>query len=901
MDIDVGELKKGFKKSVDFVKQKKVINIFIIVFLLALLIGGIWVRTQNLPLLIDGTTGEYLPVALDPFYFLRVSEAIISEGGLPEYDLMRIRPNWPVEWTNEFLPQANVLLYKIANIFSGNFTLRYINVISPVIYFALSLILFFFLILNLTKSRISAVLGSIFLTIIPSYLYRTMAGFSDHESIGMLGFFAVMLVYALSLNKIDKQNIKMNKIVLFGLLTGFLTTFASAAWGGVAKFVFMIIPISFFLIWIIKFKKTNETKDKTMLNYFVFYLVWFLSTILFSPILSYPFSVIISKITTPSALLAPIMILFMIADYFIIKLRKDNFKFFKKEQIEKFRIVFSFVIAIIVGAILLSFVGINVFGFFGNIINILIRPFGGGRIGSTVAENAQPYLMDWIGQIGKLFLWLFYFGMLFVGFEFSKGIGKKVNRVKFSIVWVLLISGVLFSRISSSSLLNGDNFISKFVYFGGLLLFVVYFIWLYFKDEIKVKNELLIMMVWSVFILLAGRSAIRLFFIVTPLICLMAGYAISRLYHYAKKNKDDLVKTLLFLILILAFVGIIFSSINLAKATIGQAKYTGPSANYQWQNAMSWVRDNTEQGSIFLHWWDYGYWVQYLGERPTLADGGHFQGDIKTHMIGRYVLTTPNPDTAKSFMKANDVSYLLIDPTDLGKYPAYSKIGSDATSNDRYSWLPVIPLNPAQTQETRDGLFRIYPGGTAVDQDIIYNENGTEIFLPEGQAGVAGFILEDANGEFKQPEGVFAYNGNQAKLPIRYLFYNGKLVDFGQGVESTLVVIPSIKNGNGQIEIFGAVIYLSPKVMNSLFAQLYLMNDPNNLYPDLELAHAEDDQVVTALKFQGIDVGEFIYYGGFRGPIKIWEVEHSDDIIAREEFLRFEGEFAELDDLEFRK
>jgi len=43
---------------------------------------------------------------------------------------------------------------------------------------------------------------------------------------------------------------------------------------------------------------------------------------------------------------------------------------------------------------------------------------------------------------------------------------------------------------------------------------------------------------------------------------------------------------------------------------------------------MSWVRENTNPGEVFVHWWDYGYWVEYLGERPTLADGGHFSRRI---------------------------------------------------------------------------------------------------------------------------------------------------------------------------------------------------------------------------------------------------------------------------------
>ena len=142
--------------------------------------------------------GEYIPVALDPFYFLRLAETIQDQGSLPDFDSMRYLP-LKVGFSNEIGPQAVVLLYKIISVFDKEATIAFVNVISPVIFFALGLILFFFLMYVLTNSKTTALLSSGFLAVIPLYLHRTMAGFSDHESIGMLAFFLVMLVYALGL------------------------------------------------------------------------------------------------------------------------------------------------------------------------------------------------------------------------------------------------------------------------------------------------------------------------------------------------------------------------------------------------------------------------------------------------------------------------------------------------------------------------------------------------------------------------------------------------------------------------------------------------------------------------------------------------------------------------------
>ena len=77
------------------------------------------------------------------------------------------------------------------------------------------------------------------------------------------------------------------------------------------------------------------------------------------------------------------------------------------------------------------------------------------------------------------------------------------------------------------------------------------------------------------------------------------------------------------------------------------------------------------------------------------------------------------------------------------------------------------------------------------------------------------------------------------------------------------------------------------------------MDDPFNNYESIELAHMEQDPFVQNIKSNGIAIEEFVFYGGFRGPIKIWKVDYPEGTATREEFLRTSGEYAELDNLEF--
>ena len=474
--IDIKEeedIKKEFKtsigKSFNFLKQKKVLNILIIVLFIFILITSVSIRTKNLHLLKDSTTGRYIPLALDPYYFLRISETMISGEGLSEYDPMR-KP-FEVSWSSEVLPLSIVFLYKLMNIL-GDYSLEFVDIISPVIFFVLALVVSYFLIYYLTRSKLGALIGSAFLAFIPSFLYRTMAGFADHESLGILAFFLVILAYTFALNFLNKNNQTLKKAVLYGLFVGLLTTFTIVSWGGVANFVFMIIPIGFFIFWIIKYKIPIQ---KEMVNSLGFYIAWIIFGSFFTIFFGYNILNTVSRFMMGTSGIGSLAVLiFIIIDYFLV------FKKFRKIK-EHFRTLYSFGITIILGILGLILIGKNPFTILVDIFRGLLYPFGLQRVSLTVAENAQPYLMEWIIQMGGVLFWFFYLGCIFIGIEIAKSIKKRLSKVFFIFLWILMISGILFSRISGDSIFNGSNFISQFFYFIGLLLFSIYFIRLIFK------------------------------------------------------------------------------------------------------------------------------------------------------------------------------------------------------------------------------------------------------------------------------------------------------------------------------------------------------------------------------------------------------------------------------------
>jgi len=902
------------KKGKEILSKQWVQWSFVLVLLAVVLALSTSVRLSNLDLLVDETSGEYIPLALDPYYFLRMSETYADNGGeLPEFDEMRFNVAEDTVWHNEIMYKVVYHMYKIANVFNSEISLQYINVISPVIFYAIGLAVFFFLCWLLSDNKFVSLLASSFLAFTPAFLYRTMAGFSDHESIGVMAFVIALTSFILYIRKFEfKKKNNLRDGVLFGLLVGFLTTFTILSWTGVAKFLFIIFPLAFILIWFLHFNKAKFVKDE-MVGSIGFYSSLVLGIFLFSFLFGYSFSYILGLFTSSSGMLMLLALVLCFVDMFLLMF-KQKISFFK----DKFRLLYDLFISSVLGFFGLFVLGKNPFVMVFNLVKSLVTPFGTGRIGLTVAENAQPYLVDWINNTGAVVFWLFFVGAVLFGLRLCN-IKDVKKKSLFYLSYVLMVCGIVFSRISLNSVLNGDGFLSGVVYFVPLLFFFVSFVKLYLSGDLKIRSVDSLIFVLIFFTLVSGRAAARVFFAITPFVCFIAAFLLYDMFGYFKNSKDDVLKMVLGISMVVILIFSVLALNDSYNAISNTAKYTAPSANAQWQNAMSWVRNNTDESAVFAHWWDYGYWVQTLGERATVADGGHFENGFGgDHKIGRYVLTTPNPDTALSFFKSMDVDYLLIDQTDLGKYSAYSKIGSDEDW-DRFSIIPTGVYSESEVQETANETVMIYPMNGVVDEDLEYDSDDdgvNDIFLPGPsyddignptyRAYMGAVVIRKSGNVILQPEAIYVYNNKQYRLPLRYVYVEGQLHDFYSGVDAVVSIVPGLVDNS--INVLNGAIYLSPKVKDGLFAQLYLLDDAFSNYPTIELAYEEDDQIVSQVKIyaQGaFDDSEFIFYnGGLRGPIKVWNVEEiPEEINVVEGFYNHEhseNDYAILDDEVFR-
>lgn len=924
-------------------KSKNKIGLVFLVGLLVILIFTLNVRTSNIPYLKDVTTGSYtLGPDLDPFLFLRWAKYIVQHGSLMEHDTMRYLPvEYDTAYETTFVSYMIAQMYNILHSINPGITVEFVAIIYPVIFFLLAAAAFFFFVRRIfafcpeVKRNIIALIATAFFVNMPSLVHRTVAGIPEKEAAGIFFMFLSFYLFLVGFQSKSKRN-----AVIFGVLSGIATGLLGLTWGGVS-YVFIVASLSMLAYFFLR--------NVSMENYLAF-VSWILSFTFVLSVFTGKYNGVVGLIeSTTTSQLAFIGLLLISADMFITP------RIYRKRNIKLPKIVFSCIISF--AAVFVVLMLINpalVFNYIAILQDQLLHPIGTDRLTLTVAENNQPYFDVWRDTFGIWFFWLFFAASVLLFYEAVQKL-KKSERYILAAAFAVFLICLIFSRYGPSATMNGTGALSQFVYFGGYILFGLVFIAIYFNayksGEIgkfrQINKEIIFLLVMFFVAAVSARGAIRLFFILAPITAILVSFIAVDLSERALRSRNELVKSVFWISIILAFIGfymvspsqvmimsifilaitsritvafvkkeedlirimlwivavfiiisIMIPSFNsFSSATAGEARGTVPGYyQVQWQKAMAWVRENTPEGSIFSHWWDYGYWIQSIGERPTFLDGGNAYG-YWNHLVGRYVLTGKNEIEALQVLKAHNASYLLIDSTDIGKYPAYSSIGSDL-NYDRYNWVPTFTLDESQTRETRNETLLFYPGGTLFSREFVwYDQSSHEQYLlpAENQdAIIAGVVLPVKEIEVslfnfttaRQPTAIVLYKRNKRiEIPMCYLYF-GKFYDFkdnGPCLPAALYVMPKIsQSGAGSVSVnnFGASLFLNQKAIEALWVRLYLFGEGENF----ELVHSEPHPIIEQLNNQGLNLPEFAFFGQVLGPIDIWHVTYPENLTVPEEY-----------------
>ncbi|VVB82173.1 Dolichyl-phosphooligosaccharide-protein glycotransferase [uncultured archaeon] len=896
------EIEKRKDKIIHFLKER--VNLVFYAILAIMVSVSVYIRTLNLPKLKDITTGTWtLGPDLDPFLFLRWAKYIAEHGKLFILDVMRYIPLAhicsgtscnPVNASNDMqlISYAIVWLYKFLAIFSKDVTVTYAAVIFPVIMAVFTAIAFFvfarkvFYKEDKKIANIIALISTAFFILIPSLLPRSIAGIPEKESVAFcfifLGFYFLLEAFTSG---------KLKKGIIFSILAGLSTGILGLVWGGIEYFLLTIAGaiLLFFL-----FGKMDKRK-------FLFSILWFGASlaILMPASTRYGLSNIISSTST-----ALVLIVFFILTIDFILFKKKIFKLDEKikKKINFPEPIISFLIAIVLG-IIFSFIFFGssfITGIAQDVISSTVNPITLNRFSVTVAENRQPYFTtDWSGEFGPsffnipIYFWLFFIGSTLLFYYLIKILDKK-EKIILTSSYVIFLIALVFSKYAPSSVLNGESTLSLLVYFGGVLIFLGSLAYIYYK-RYKSGNfsvfenfdiAYLFYFVALTLAIISARGGVRLIMVLGAVSPVAIGFLIVKSIQRYFKQKEDFSKLIAGVLVLAVILSSIFTIWAYYQSDVSLATNYAPGLyQWQWQNAMSWVRENTSQNAVFAHWWDYGYWIQTIGERATILDGGNAVG-YWNYLMGRDVLTGTDEQTALDFLYAHNGTNLLIDSSDIGKYSAFSSIGSNA-NYDHYSWIPTIFMDSTQTQETNNQTYYVYPIGTVLDQDIIFKDGQKETLLPSGNAAVGAIIVGvNSDGTILQPSIIFVYNNQQYKEPLRYLYASGKLYDFQSGFDAGIYIFPKLTaTSDGKLSVTenGAAFYLSEKVVHTELAKLYLFNEPSNYF---KLVHTESNLLVQQMQQQGLNVQDFVYYQDVQGPIKIWSINYPNGMKVNPDYIR---------------
>jgi len=232
----------------------------------------------------------------------------------------------------------------------------------------------------------------------------------------------------------------------------------------------------------------------------------------------------------------------------------------------------------------------------------------------------------------------------------------------------------------------------------------------------RLKSKDIFIVLFAIAAIYGASSYIRLLIIVAPALTLLAGIAITSIFTYAmtlirapadKKSRGSTLNKwygVLAIALILgAMVPIAYENVRSANRP---AMIVSSSSNYaanipDWQEALAWMRDNLPEGSVVAEWWDYGYWINVMGNQTAISDN-NTSNETQIKLIARAFLN--NETYALETFKSLNVTHVVVyEPwygITVGNYtvglPPWSSLGDFETST---AMMSIAGHNTSQSYD----------------------------------------------------------------------------------------------------------------------------------------------------------------------------------------------------------
>jgi len=683
-----------------------------LIILLVIFASALWLRS------FPARFGELQ--ALDPFFFYRMGTEAMQNNWELGIDEMRYHPTGVDTAQYHYLLPIYLpaLVYTILSTLGMN--MHYLNfaILWPAVLGALAVAVVYFLGKEMFSSRKAGLFAAFFLATVPAFITRTSAGFFEKEPIA--GVFIITSVYFF-------VRAFRRSSWLSGILAGLSLATTSLAWGGV-QYIYMLyagflglVFVANGLVVVLDYLFSGfEGFMKTLNRYMGIDMVKaYLPLMLLGIFIQQPLSrhIALDHISVIASLA---MLGILVARYGI-----ERFSLVRRDYMPY--VVPVILVLLFSGSLIGAMFSDSMASKFSAVTGLLT--FSKSVVGTTVAENA-PGNWDNIAST--------------TGTGFATALVPQLSSVSpYLALWIFMFLGM------------------------GLLIYRFY----------RTRDW---MMLFPVIWLASGMFGVfyyvRLIFLVGPPAALAGGFfmawVVDRTMRLKRMEKVREAGNLRERINIISVLLVVFVSlvvvVNLASAytyslnlgpsicfprynsdnpfdvqpciTIDENGEEVLAPNQPWYEAFTFLANETPEGSSILSWWDFGYWFQARGERPSIADGGNLGGDFgrTDREIARWFTDDAgNWENHTEWLRdERDTDYILMDYTLPGKYGAISKISSDGEQIVGFLQFSQKGIEPK-------GNESVY----------IFSNGPYEIWLPLSQDGnLAGtpMFLVLQNGQYFQ-------------------------------------------------------------------------------------------------------------------------------------------------------
>ncbi len=327
-------------------------------------------------------------------------------------------------------------------------------------------------------------------------------------------------------------------------------------------------------------------------------------------------------------------------------------------------------------------------------------------------------------------------------------------------------------------------------------------------------------------------------------------------------------------IIIVLAVALVALDLNNSLTTSYHVSQQSGSGLLLWGPTMQWIGQNTPVNSSVIAWWDYGYWIEAIANRTSVADGSNAYG--YQSMIAKYFFEATSPYTYSTYLNfIHQPDYAVISGSEVLKFSAISTIALEPTS---FSPIGVTGESYNTQKLGGNSSYKYTVTFSALPNIVPIYFNGT---IP-GEAGSGSnyyivnvtipFNATNRSISFGNPYVILYNNLLQQLSPPLPLDYNcvygaGCTKVSNDGVPGGIMLLnasntaylhiggyPNASGGYEQLPVnlsnFGnsfSILFMPNETLNTLFTKLYLLNES---VPGFKLVYSDNLPVNSLLSVE---------------------------------------------------